>query len=172
MVELFPYHEFAEQAVSGCLSASEVAARVRSLVSDALLAGAGRMARAFLDRLPASQYVRRVFAWYVSRNNSYFRVLPFRMGDAFDAAVDVWDCSDQLFWREQAHYNDVVWNGSRRRGSLLVLWAVLCPHGPEDLDRALSAAITGLATAAGGRGNVHYISLPLPPEEELGEFDA
>lgn len=171
MVELFPYDEFAEEAASGRVAVADVARRVRSLVSDALVSGAGRMARAFLDVLPGSQYVRRVVAWYASRKCPDFRVLPFRLGDRFDAAVDCWDVSDGRFRAERERSEAVVRDGSRVRGSLLVLYAVLGPHGPEDLERAVSAAARALAAEVKGRGDVHYVSLPLPPEEELGEFD-
>ena len=171
MVELFPYDDFAQEAVSGRVAVADVARKVQSLVADGLVAGGARMARAFLDVLPGSQYIRRVVAWYASRKCPDFRVLPIKVGGALDAAVDCWDVSDGRFRAERERSEAVVREGSRARGALVALYAVLGPHGPQDLERAVSAAARALAAEVKGRGDVHYVSLPLPPDEELGEFD-
>lgn len=169
MVEDFPFERFAEEAASGRVAVDDVARRVRSLVEDALVSGAARMARVFLRLLPPSLFLRRVVAWYASRHSPDFRVLPIRVGEGLDAAVDLWDAAS--LDRECARYEEVVREGSRERGSLLVFYAVVGPHGPGDLQRAFGALCRALGSELRVRGDGVLVGLPLPPEEELGEFD-
>jgi len=169
VIEVFPYEQFAEEAVSGQVPAGEVARKVQSLAWEGHISGAAHMARAWFGRLPGSQYIRRVMAWYVSRHSGY-RLLPFRKGEGFDAAVDEWNPSDEVFRRLRAEYEAVCRDGARERGSLLVMYQVLGPHGRGDLEKVVERVQKAVGRAA--RGDLWYTAMPLPPEGELGEFDA
>jgi len=60
--------------------------------------------------------------------------------------------------------------GASRRGSLLMVYAVLRPHDPKKLEEVLKRVRE--AVGPDRRGDVWFTWLPLPPEEELGKFDA
>lgn len=168
MIDAVSTRRFAEEAVSGRLTASEVAERVESVAWDAHLSGAAHMARAWLASLPVSQFIRRVVAWYVSLWSGY-RVLPFRRGRDFDAAVDQWDPSEESMERLRRRYEEVRREGAARRGSLLAVYVVLRPHD----GRKLADVARRVRDAVGSdrRGDVWFMSFPLPAEGELGEFD-
>lgn len=168
MVDALSVRRFAEEAVSGRLSASEAAERAESLVWDAHLSGAAHMARAWLSVFPLSQFIRRVVAWYVSVWSGY-RVLPFRRGEGFDAAVDQWDPSGECMERLRRRYEEVRREGASCRGSLLAVYVVLKPHD----GRKLADVVRRVRDAVGSdrRGSLWFVQLPLPPDCELGEFD-
>ena len=168
LIDAVSTRRFAEEAVSGRLTASEVAERVESVAWDAHLSGAAHMARAWLSVLPLSQFIRRVFAWYVSLWSGY-RVLPFRQGNAFDAAVDGWDPSEESMERLRRRYGEVRREGASCRGSLLAVYVVLKPHDGRKLADVVRR-VRG-AVASDGCGGVWFMSFPLPPECELGECD-
>jgi len=168
VIDTLSVRHLAEDAVSGWLTASEVAERVESVAWDAHLSGAAHMARAWLASLPVSQFIRRVVAWYVSLWSGY-RVLPFRRESGFDAAVDQWDPSGEFMERLRRRYGEVRREGASCRGSLLAVYVVLKPHD----SRKLADVVRRVRGAVGsdGRGGVWFMSFPLPPECELGEFD-
>lgn len=168
MIDAVAIRRLADEAASGRLTASEVAERMESLAWDAYLSGAAYMARVWLASLPPSQFIRRVMAWYVSFWSGY-RVLPYRRGKNLDAAVDQWDPSEANLKRLRARFEETSRSGARRRGSLLAVYVVLKPHdGP-----GLAGVVQRMRDAAGPdrRGDVWFMSFPLPPEGDLGEFD-
>ena len=135
-------------------------------------AGAGLVALTCIGsrsrHLPGSHAVYQVvFAWYVSLWSGC-RVLPFRRGNAFDAAVDAWDPSEE-FVEGLRRYDEVRREGASRRGSLLAVYVVLKPHD----GRKIADVVRRVRAAVGSdrRGEVWFAHLPLPPECELGEFD-
>lgn len=156
----------AEDAASGALGPSEVAERVSRLACGAHLSGAAYLARVLLGLLPASLYVRRVFAWYASLYSGY-RLLPVRCGEALDVAVDEIDASPGLRERLRVLHDEVVSRGPRG-GVLLVACAVVRPCAPGVLGRVERAVRRALGRFCRG---VSFVELPLPPEGELGELD-
>jgi hypothetical protein len=142
---------------------------MESFVLDGRLSGAARMARTWLCLFPGSQFIRRAAAWYVSLWSGY-RVFPFRQGRAFDAAVEEWEPSGALMERLKRQCREVRREGASRRSSLLMVYAVLRPHDPKKLEEVLKRVRE--AVGPDRRGDAWFTWLPLPPEEELGEFDA
>lgn len=168
LVELFEFDGFVGDVAAGRLPPGEAAGRLQRLVGQAMAQGAERIARALLDGLlPESGFIRRVVAWYLSRVNPQFlvRVLPEGC-----VQVEEWDLPDWQFLRQREEYTAVCRDGARRRGSLLILYVVLQPHDQSGLRRVL-AAVRG-ALRGRMRGHVWYSLLPLPPQGQLGEFDA
>lgn len=167
------YGRLAREVLSGRMTEGQVAWKMSDLAWDGHLSGAAQMARAWFSRFPPSLWIRRLVAWYMSRASGY-RLLPIRVGDRDDVAVDEYDpdLTDASALAEEARA--AVEAPISERGGLLVIYVPVRPHRPEDTARLFRDVAHAARRVLPEGAGLYYNVYPVPSgaEAELPEFDA